>query len=89
MKNERELRIIVSGGGFWATVAGIPLGAFGDLVDPMSATLEWAAASIPFGTVVSFVLLSVCFDGQVFGRILENGDRARHCPAQRNVRWGE
>lgn len=21
-------------------------------------------------------------------RILENGDRARHCPAQRNVRWG-
>ena len=60
MKNERELRIIVRGGVFLATVAGIPLGALGDIVDPVSETLAWAASSIPFGTAVCFVLLSVC-----------------------------
>ena len=80
MKKERELRPIARGGIFLTAAAGVPLAALADIVDPVSETLEWAAASIPFGTVVCFVLLSACMSAvlTVFLVRRERGDWQKH-----------
>lgn len=50
--------------GFWVMVSA-PFVVQADIVNPMYEAAEWAAASIPIGTVVCFVLLSVCVSALV------------------------